>query len=173
METVLYEYHFNVKDWLPNLIPLVVGLGFLFFSISLVKEKERETGWEGFITSFFKIVGFVVGPIGIGLFVLVTIGMVMDHMDYKQSLTSNNVRVVEGYVEKFHPMPYEGHDTEHFEINGVYFEYSDFVMGNGYHQATSHGGVIDGDGQYLKIKYIEEEYDGIKENIILYIAEVK
>ena len=119
MENVLYEYHFNIIDWLPNLIPFVVGLGFLLFSISIVRAKEREKGWEGFITSFFKIAGFIVGPIGIGLFVLVTIGMVIDHMDYKQRLTSNNIQVVEGYVEKFHPMPYEGHDSEHFEIDGV------------------------------------------------------
>ena len=29
--------------------------------------------------------------------------------------------VVEGYVEKFEPMPYEGHGVESFEIDGVPF----------------------------------------------------
>ena len=32
--------------------------------------------------------------------------------------------IVEGYVENFEPMPYEGHAQESFDIEGVHFEYS-------------------------------------------------
>lgn len=80
--------------------------------------------------------------------------------------------VVEGYVENYHPMPYEGHDTEHFEIEGFYFEYSDYTIMNGYNISASHGGVVTHNGQYLKIKYVTEEYDGEDNNIILYISEI-
>ncbi len=173
MENILYEYQLNLTDYLWNLIPLLVGAGFLINSILIIKSKHKEKGWEGFIQSFFKIAGFVVAPIGIGLFLLSTIGMSLEHKCYKEKLANNDVCIVEGSVEKFHAMPYEGHDTESFEINGVYFEYSDYMMQNGYHKSASHGGVITQNGQYLKVKYIAEEIEGEKENVILYIAEIE
>lgn len=172
MENVLYEYQLNWGDYLANLIPLLVGVGFLINSILIIKSKYTETGWEGFGASFFKIAGFIVAPIGIGIFLLSTIGMVIEHKEYKERLANNDVFVVEGYVENFHPMPYEGHDTEHFEINGVHFEYSDYTISNGYHKSASHGGVITQNGQYLKVKYVVEEFEEYNENIILYIAEI-
>ncbi len=36
--------------------------------------------------------------------------------------------VVEGLVENFDPMPSSGHKMESFSVNGVRFEYSDFVV---------------------------------------------
>ena len=71
-------------------------------------------------------------------------------------MKTDEIYVVEGYVENYHPMPYEGHDTEHFEIDGVYFEYSDYTIMNGYNISASHGGVVTNNGQYLKIKYIND-----------------
>lgn len=64
-------------------------------------------------------------------------------------------------------MPYSGHKQESFEVNGVRFEYSDFEVTIGYHNAKSHGGVIKEDGQYLKIGYVN--YWSI--NHIVYIEE--
>lgn len=43
---------------------------------------------------------------------------------------------------------------------------------NGYNISASHGGVVTHNGQYLKIKYVTEEYDGEDNNIILYISEI-
>lgn len=98
--------------------------------------------------------------------------MSVEHKEYKEKLANNDVFVIEGYVENFHPMPYEGHDTEHFEINGVFFEYSDYTVTNGYHKAASHGGVVTRNGQHLKIKYVVEKLEQGEENVILYIAEI-
>ncbi len=172
VEQILYEYSFNLSDFMPNVIFLIVGIGFLVNSISIIKSKKKPKGWEGFISKFFKITGFIIGPFGICAFVLSTLGMAVEHFDYKDMLENDNVCIVEGYVENFHPMPYEGHDTEHFEINGVYFEYTDNEVMNGYNETVSHGGVITENGQYLKIKYIIEEYNNESRNIILYIAEI-
>ena len=80
--------------------------------------------------------------------------------------------VVEGYVENFDPMPYEGHSNESFEINGVYFSYSDYAIQQGYHNAKSHGGVISGDGQYLKIGYVQPYPFSRNDNVIVYIEEL-
>ncbi len=172
MENILYEYQLNFTDYLWNLIPLLVGAGFLFNSLLIIKSKYKEKGWDGFVTSFFKIAGFVVAPIGIGMFLLLTIGMSIEHKEYKEKLANNDVFVVEGYVENFHPMPWEGHDTEYFEINGIHFEYSDYFITNGYHKSASRGGVITQNGQHLKVKYVVEEFEEGDENVILYIAEI-
>jgi hypothetical protein len=78
--------------------------------------------------------------------------------------------VVEGYVENFDPMPYEGHGDESFEINGVTFSYSDYSIQPGYTNSKSHGGVIAGDGQHLKVGYVY--YNETYGNIIVYIEQL-
>ena len=173
MEKILYEYCFNITEFFENFIPLIIGVVFLCNSIVMIKSKSTEKGWGRFVSCLLKIIGFVVGPLGIGLFLLLTIGMFTDHAEYKEMLANDDVQVVEGYVEDFYPMPYEGHDTEHFEINGIYFEYSDYIAMSGYHTSASHGGVITENGQHLKIKYITEEFGEETQNIILYIAEME
>lgn len=172
MEKVLYEYGFNLENLLLCLIPLAVGIVFLANSIAQVRSKEKSNGWDGFVETFFKFLGFIVGPIGIIMFVMSVLGLVFEYKNYKEILKTDEMFVVEGYVENYHPMPYEGHDTEHFEIDGVYFEYSDYTIMNGYNISASHGGLVTHNGQYLKIKYVTEEYDGEDNNIILYISEI-
>lgn len=172
MEKVLYEYGFNLENLLLCLIPLAVGIAFLANSIAQVRSKEKSNGWDGFVETFFKFLGFIVGPVGIIMFVMSVLGLVFEYKNYKEILKTDEMFVVEGYVENYHPMPYEGHDTEHFEIEGVYFEYSDYTIMNGYNISASHGGVVTHNGQYLKIKYVTEKYDGEDNNIILYISEI-
>lgn len=172
MEKILYEYSFNIKDFLSLFIFLIVGAGFLINSFSLVKSEPQTNARERFIDNFFKYAGFVIGPLMIGLFILSAASTAIDHFEYKNALKNDDVYVVEGYVENFHEMPYEGHDTEHFEINGVRFEYTDYVITNGYHKTASYGGVITKNGQHLKIKYVVEEYEEETINVILYIAEI-
>lgn len=62
---------------------------------------------------------------------------------------------IEGIVENFDPMPFSGHKTESFTVNGVKFEYSDFLVSAGFNNTKSHGGPID-KGKYVRIRY----YDG-------------
>ena len=61
-------------------------------------------------------------------------------------------------------------DPEHFEINGVYFAYSNFELYNGYNRPACYGGVIAENGQHLKVKYIT---DITGQNIILSIEEIE
>ncbi len=111
MEKVLYEYGFDLSEYLLNLIPLIVGIGFFATLISIIKAKKRGEDVRGFHPAFFKVVGFIVGPLGVLLFLISTLGMAVEHIEYKELLETNRVCYVEGYVENFHPMPYEGHDT--------------------------------------------------------------
>jgi hypothetical protein len=71
----------------------------------------------------------------------------------EHALEDGTARVVEGRVEAFHPMPAEGHDTEHFTVSGVYFAYSDFVVTSGFNQTSSHGGPVHA-GMQVRIHYV-------------------
>ena len=78
--------------------------------------------------------------------------------------------IVEGYVQNFIPMPPEGKSREMFDIGNVHFEYSDNLIVLGYNKTKPNGGVIRGNGQYLKVGYVyfNESYG----NIIVYNREV-
>ena len=51
-----------------------------------------------------------------------TIEMAVEHIEYKELLETNSICYVEGYVENFHPMPYEGPDTN--DICGTSLEFN-------------------------------------------------
>lgn len=172
MNTVLYELHFDWLGSLVLLIPLVIGLGFFFCFkwYPMQNPGVNQKGAEGYrVYVLFKWIGWIVGTFTILLFVCLTIAHYDDYATTKKMLDNNEVLVVEGYVEQYHPMPMEGHDTEHFEINGVYFEYTNFEVSNGYNTPACYGGVVKENGQHLKIKYI---VDDVGNNLILYIEDL-
>ena len=117
----------------------------------------------------FKI---IVRSIGVFCFVIFLIffgGHIYEYNTYKTMLKTDNVSVVQGYVENYSPLPSDGKGTENFEINGVYFAYNDADGTNGYKKTADRGGVITGNRQHLIIKYVTNEYG---ENVILYIGEL-
>lgn len=79
-----------------------------------------------------------------------------------------NYKTVVGEVEEFTTMTPQGKGYETFEIDGIYFSYSDNIIHQGYRNSKTFGGVIKGDGQHLKIGYIEKN----DKNIIVYIEEI-
>jgi hypothetical protein len=71
-----------------------------------------------------------------------------------EATQSGRVQVVEGFVEKFHPMPKGGHDAEHFEVNGVTFGYSDYSNHGGFNNTASHGGPMR-EGLYARVAHVD------------------
>jgi len=71
-----------------------------------------------------------------------------------EATRSGRVQIVEGFVEKFHPMPKGGHDAEHFEVGGVTFGYSDYANHGGFNNTVSHGGPMR-EGLYVRIAYVD------------------
>lgn len=65
-----------------------------------------------------------------------------DYLALKHAEEAGRFRIVEGEVQDFHPMPYEGHTDENFEVNGVRFAYSDYTISAGFNNTASHGGPI-------------------------------
>ena len=173
MGNVLYELNFNCLESLALINSLVVGVGFFFvfkwypFQNPGIDKKDAK-GYIGYVVS--KWIGWIVGTFAICLFILLTVSHVIDYQEKREILDNNQTVVIEGIVEEYHPMPLSGHDSEHFKINGIYFEYTNFEVVNGYNTPACYGGVIKENGQHLKIKYIE---DDVGNNIILYIEEVE
>ena len=150
---MLYVFHFDLNEFRSVLILLVLAVaGFAFYKFS-------ANDWQ-------KGLGLLAGIITAILFVFVTISHTWDYFEKKAALENGQYETVEGYVEKFHAMPPEGHDSEHFVIDGVYFQYTAFEERNGYHRPACQGGVITNDGQYLKIEYVTNKKG---ENVILSI----
>ncbi len=79
---------------------------------------------------------------------------------------SGDYKVAEGFVENF-----TSGEDESFDINDIHFSYSNAKITQGYHTLKDKGGVITGDGQYLRIGYVN--YGFSSDNIIVYIEELK
>ena len=70
----------------------------------------------------------------------------------RESLMSGKAGYVEGIVTNFIPMPYQGHAQESFKVDGVPFNYSDYVVTAGFNNSASHGGPIR-EGLHVRIWY--------------------
>lgn len=129
---------------LPGL--LFVGIGYL-----LIKNRERlsKNRPKWFVTAFswfffsFAVLWTLIAGLGIGV----------QQYQLRKSYAQGNFNIVEGAVENFDPMPYEGHKSETFTVDGVKFSYSDYQVTPGFNNATSHGGPIQ-EGLPVRISYI-------------------
>ena len=162
MGNVLYEvaYQYDFHAFIPLLMLILIPL------LSKIEEKRYgKTHAKG-----KKILLSVIWCFVLAITVLVGKHQITMYYTVTDAYKSGQYQIVEGYVENFDPMPPEGHKEESFEINGVHFSCSDYTVMTGYHNAKSKGGVITGDGQYLKVGYIY--YDSSRGNIIVYIEEL-
>lgn len=131
---------------------ILIGIGISWFNIKYNKStssKKQFTIVFGFIFSGFAL-----------LFLLATLPSELStRKETKQIFENKEYKVVEGQIENFHPMPHSGHDMESFTVNGVYFEYSDFVVHYGFNNTASHGGPIKRNGQQVRLSYITKNGD--------------
>ena len=79
--------------------------------------------------------------------------MQSEYSEFRQAYRTGQFQVVEGPVERFDPMPWEGHKEECFSVQHVRFCYSDFVITSGFNETSSHGGPIR-DGLPVRVSYI-------------------
>ncbi|MBQ9148337.1 MAG: hypothetical protein IJX69_02095 [Oscillospiraceae bacterium] len=165
MNTVLYEADFHFSSSL--LVVLIIPVAFLLWP--WIQEKYSALAGRG-IMLLPKRACITFGCI-VAASALIAL-LFQGHMYVKTVGAYHNGQFeeIEGYVENFVPMPYDGHARESFEIDGVYFEYSDYNVVPGYHNTKSHGGVITHNGQHLKIRYVY--YNTTYGNIIVHIEEL-
>ena len=166
---ILYQFHFSWENLLSIIGLLFMGIILLFYKITIFPKSEifqKDNIWYSILFIFLKVAGIFCILITIHATVL----NIKDYSEKRNALANNQVNVIEGYTENYHPRPFTGHDTEHFEINGVRFEYPKSATINGYDIPACHGGVITQNGQHLLIKYVTES-DG--SNTILFIQRLE
>ena len=74
--------------------------------------------------------------------VLIGAGTITDFAKYRSAYAKGDFSIVEGTVDNFQPMPYEGHQQESFTVKDVAFHYSDFDSSPCLRNTASHGGPI-------------------------------
>lgn len=75
-----------------------------------------------------------------------------DYRSCYNALASGKTSYIEGTVDDFVPMPYQGHAAESFTVNGVHFSYTDYGT-PGFTNTSSHGGPMRS-GLYVRIWYL-------------------
>ena len=159
---VLYEYKeaFNYLILLP-LAFILFALIVSFYCGEVYKGKINRPVFKRIVTA---VIAF--------LCLIQAIILIVDH-NWKKNINdiveAKSYKEIEGYVSDFDPMPYEGHKQESFVLSNIKFNYSDDEYNVGYHTAASRGGVITGNGQHLKIRYVRQ----FGKNIIFYIEELQ
>ena len=173
MNTVLYEAPTGYDSIAESLaFPLIM---ILFLSLVPQLMYNPEKTFRGKNSSAIKRIPRYTGFLLAGVFVslgacFILHGQLEMYRKVIVPYAHGQYEIAEGYVQNFVPMPREGHSNEMFDINGVHFEYSDNNIIVGYHHTKVRGGVIRGNGQYLKVGYVyfNETYG----NIIVYIEEL-
>jgi len=126
--------------WWPaiGLVIFAVGI-FLIKFVSRERLNAKIAGW----------IMVVFGPI----FTIVVYSSVNSMWsDWQRAYEGGYYSTVEGVVQDFKPMPYEGHQEECFRVQSQNFCYSDFIVQPGFRQSASHGGPIR-EGLPVRIAY--------------------
>ena len=128
--------------------------GLLFILIGLVMYRFPKLFARHWSEEWTK--RFAAAWLGLAIFWTVTAFTItyLDQESARESYSSGNFKIVEGPIENFDPMPASGYKKESFSVNGVKFEYSDFVVTPGFNNTASKGGPIH-EGLPVKISHID------------------
>ena len=144
MEGSLYNFGFHVhwQDLFKVLLLIFPGVIWLFSSIFDNQKWLRVT--------------VRVTSIGLAVFIVwqFFINPIVQYNCIKREVREGNVYSVEGEVTDFASptSSWGGHVNESFNIDGVSFSYSG-TENFGYNKLNCNGGVIEGNGQKLRITY--------------------
>ena len=162
MESSLYEFSFHLH-WND-----LLKLGAFIFPVILwfFSESIENTRWlrilikiASLCLSFLILWSLYIFPI-------------LQYQTIKEDIKNSEILVVEGEVSDFSTpeSSFGGHIMESFKIENIVFSYSN-SRNFGYCRFQCEGGVIQGNGQKLKIEYYTDSLTG--ENIICNIYELQ
>lgn len=162
MGNVLYEATFKWDS--------MYYIGIFVFIFSLIFFlRHRKKRFE--LDTKMQIAWFFSGMLAVGAFIcqmIIGVSAVRDYQQVVVAYREGQYKTVVGEVKNFTTTTPEGKGDETFNINGVHFSYSDNIIQQGYHTSKTFGGVVTGEGQQLKIGFVEKN----GENIIVYIEEI-
>lgn len=172
----LYEIDFRKPIISTTAMLVLAAVVFMGMIIFLVKTRDRQS--QGLVKA-----ARVILTIWIILFLLFSVVIVYtDNESYKKIIIpykNGDFSMVEGFVHNYMENCDEidfRPDDEYFEVENIGFSYRDPDKW-GYHLIRKKGGVITGNGQYIRICYVyaNGESTGGAEgrNVILRIDEYK
>jgi hypothetical protein len=137
-----YQVVYDITKTAPPLRELMSWLGGLLIGI-LIIVGIFALSRNKLARNIVLVVGslWLIGWLGLG-------GLGIGNITYQYYKCVNWVKsgdysIITGTVTDFDPMPYGGHKSENFSVDGVHFEYSDFDLSKcGFNNTTSHGGPI-------------------------------
>ncbi len=130
--------------WFP-----AAGVPFLIVGLILIWTGKRKM-WTRFRRAGYIFVGFA------SLWTLTVFSTKLrEYLALHEAYRNRHYSVVEGQVENFRPMPYDGHQQECFSVQHVTFCYSDFEPTAGFNNTASHGGPIR-PGLPVKVAYVDD-----------------
>jgi hypothetical protein len=138
------------KDWKFAAFGLIfVAVGIAIFIFPRILEAVRMPYLPSRSLTFLRY-----GFLGFALLwtALAFAGTYWVYLRHRALARENQCRLVEGPVERFVLMPYQGHGRESFTVSAVPFTYSDFEVTDAFNNTSSHGGPISG-GEYVRICY--------------------
>lgn len=125
-----------------------VGLGIILFGDSKPLNKIIESSTKQRVV--MPIAGSIFGALWIGFGVI----NYSNFANLRTAARNGSTEIVEGKVEQFVPMPFEGHAQETFIVNGRYFAYSDYDQTKGFNRTQSHGGPMK-EGLQVRITHVD------------------
>ncbi len=133
--------------WFPAFGLLFVAIGVVLIVLSHRGVIDRSSPWKA--VSPYLFFGFAL-LWSAGAFAS-TFG---EYRRLRHAIETGQAQVVEGVVTNFVPMPYEGHASESFSVDGRRFAYSDYVVTAGFNNTSSHGGPIRA-GLHVRITFVD------------------
>jgi hypothetical protein len=123
------------QSWFPALGLIFVAVGFL-----LMKIGKKWSGHRHSTLARWGMIAFA------SVWTFATFYWTdSSYSNCLRAYRPGNYSIVEGPVEDFHPMPYEGHQEKCFRVQGTTFCYSDYTTRKeGYCQKMRLTGDIDG-----------------------------
>jgi hypothetical protein len=126
----VFEIGLHSFPWIAMVIPvlfILIGFGLIRYSHG-VQIRQLVGGSAIVMCSLILI--------------LLLISIVGDFTKERYAYARGKYSVVEGTVEDFHAMPYQGHAEESFTVRGVPFSFNGYDFTSCFHKAASHGGHI-------------------------------
>lgn len=149
------------------IIPLIFVIGFtlILFLTRKIRNHRNNKFWNTY-AFFFNIIF-----LGLASFIfLFALNSSYKKYSVIKEITKNKTYLtIEGPVKNFTKFELSENEMESFSINGVYFEYSDYYHNGGYNKTSIRGGVINSEGQWLKLHYHNKD----NENRIIKIEKLK
>ena len=145
-----YRLAFDITQQPFDWSPIYIGLAFVLVGFLMLVASRQVSTLTKRSLAYVRIFASIFLVFALTWSLLVYLFQSSTYQRYRTAIQSGEYIVVEGPVENFVPMPYEGHAYETFTVHGVRYQYSDYEVTGAFNQTSSHGGPIRS-GIYVRI----------------------